>query len=368
MRDIMKKILLASTALVAVAVVGSAASASERITASVSGYMYGGVGYSDTGFGPTQVDDIGILRDGEIHFNFRGSSDNGLTFDGRVELEAWSQGNDQIDENWLRVSGSWGFIRIGGDDHASYNMATGVIFFAGAHIGHYDAFGESGGPLGFSTNNRFGDQIGIAYNTPVFSGFQAQISYHPSLQSDGFGFNNVPAGGGRIQIVQNDSNSLKFGDADIISVGVNYQGTFSDVNVRASGGYDYVSDGSNGVAGLNDDSEDAWTAGLQFGYMGFVIGGLYKQALDLPGRGKDSEDYVLNVGYTTGPWNFGLGYTNSDSGNYEMDKFAGWINYALAPGVSVGAGMEYQDTSSDGRVTAYGSEGFSGMAILSLSF
>lgn len=336
----MKNLLIMSTALVAVA---SVAQAAEPLKASVGGYMFVGVGANDI---DGQDSSIGVLRDGEIHFKVKGSSDNGLTFDGKVELEAWSQGGDIIDENWARVSGSFGSIKIGADDHASYNMATGVLYFMGAHIGVYDAFGESGGPAAFVTNNRFGDDIGVYYNTPNFNGFQAEISWQPNGSSDGAGDSNS---------LVTDNNAAA--NNNQISIGLNYQGEFNGVEIRLSGGWDYVDE----LGGNGGSSEDAFMAGAQIGYMGFVLGGHYKQAL----VAGDTDDYVGNIGYKTGPWGFGLQYARIEqdlAGGYEVDKFAGWVTYALAPGVSVGLGVEHQN--SDGA----NPDGTAGMAVMSLGF
>jgi len=102
----MKNALFATTAFVAAGLVAGAAQAADPVTASVSGYMHAGVGYVDRRGSDA---DIGVMRDGEIHFNARGTSDNGLTFRGRVELEAFTSG-DQIDENWVEVGGAFGRV------------------------------------------------------------------------------------------------------------------------------------------------------------------------------------------------------------------------------------------------------------------
>jgi outer membrane protein OmpU len=335
----MKSILFASTALIAVA---SAAQAAEPLTVSVGGYMYAGIGVADQLGGEA---DFGVMRDGEIHFKVSGASDNGLTFAARVELEAWSQAGDQIDENWVTVGGDWGTVKIGSDDHASYNLATGVIYFMGAHIGAYDAFGEAGSGTSVITNNRFSDQVSVSYRTPNIAGFLAEVQYIPSAGSDGLG----------------DSNSLITasnapGTSDIISAGLNYRLELDTFAFQVSGGYDWVDDfGGQG-------SESAFMAGAQVEFFGFLVGGHWQQAL---GTG-DTDEYLGNVGYTTGPWNFGLQYMYAevDGASGDANTFAGWASYDLAPGVSVGIGAEYSD---DSGVIA-NNEGYAVMGIMGLSF
>ena len=127
----MKRILLAGVAAAALAAGSGAARAAEPVTLSVSGYGHFGVGFKSVDQavpGEPNRDGFGVMRDGEIHFNVRGTSDNGLTFSGSVELEAFSAGGDQIDRNWFAVSGAFGEVKIGADKSASYNLATGLLF------------------------------------------------------------------------------------------------------------------------------------------------------------------------------------------------------------------------------------------------
>ena len=132
-RDTMKKVLFATTAIVAAGLTTSA-NAAEWETG-VSGYYFLGLALSDA----NGQDGLGILRDGEIHVNGRLTADNGLTFRARVELESFTSG-DQIDENWGSIGGSFGTLLIGSNDDAVYNNHVGVIYAPGARVGYYDEF------------------------------------------------------------------------------------------------------------------------------------------------------------------------------------------------------------------------------------
>ena len=329
MRDIMKKILLASSALVMAA---SAAAASERVAATLNGYFHAGVGYTDSDFigGGSGINDVTLLRDGEIHFNFRGTSDNGLTFVGRVELEAAGNtgAGNWSDRSWAGIRGAFGAVEVGNIRHASYDMATGPLFVGGAHIGHYDAFNRSGPG---ASNNRFGRPVGLFYNTPVFSGFQARLSYHPDATA------------------QRAGGTQTVGADDVISVGLNYRFAGDGFAVQLSGGYDHISGSGRGFGGQNaTGDEDAFTAGIRGEFAGIVLGGLYKERL----LDTDSTDWLINATYGTGPWIFGAGYVYSDFGNAaangDRDRYAGWVSYALSPGVTVQAGVEHTDERSGG--------------------
>ena len=125
-RDYMKKVLLGSTAIVAAGMIASAPSAiaAEKMKLSVGGYM-------EQWFGFTSQDDatgqdysgFSTVSDGEIHF--KGSTkldnDNGIKIGVNVQLEA-QQGGDQIDEQYMTVSGGFGQIIIGDENSALYKM------------------------------------------------------------------------------------------------------------------------------------------------------------------------------------------------------------------------------------------------------
>lgn len=337
----MKNALFATTAFVAAGLVAGAAQAADPVTASVSGYMHAGVGYVDRRGSDA---DIGVMRDGEIHFNARGTSDNGLTFRGRVELEAFTSG-DQIDENWVEVGGAFGRVRIGGDDHASYNLATGTLFSAGAKIGWYDDFGETNPGGSYLTNNRFSDTLGIQYYTPNISGFIAGVSYHPAGGVDG---------GNDTVIMATSANTTGLGN-DVLSFGLNFNQDFSGVGITLSGGYDYVNSGV--PAGADDDG---WSAGARIDYAGFTLGGLYADGV---GLASDDGEWVINGGYETGPWSAVIGYSMGYDvvGTNDSQKVGAAVGYALAPGVTTSVGFEWTDADNLG-------EGSGAMGWVTLSF
>lgn len=328
----MRNALFATTALVAAGYAGSAFAA-EPLTLTTGGYLHAGVAYVDDG----TDEDIGIMRDGEIHFGVTGSSDNGLTFRGDVELEAFTSG-DQIDENWVSVGGAFGTVKIGGDDHASYNLATGSLFSAGAKIGYYDDFGVANNNVTYPTNNRFSDAIGIHYTTPTISGITAGVSYHP--------------GGGD---GSSDSNNPVTGDTDAVSLGVNVAQDFGDFGFTISGGYDMIDDAAAG------EDDDGFTAGARIDYAGFTLGGLYIEGVGIAG----DEHYVIGGAYSTGPWSVGGGYSliSEANPNGDANKYGGWLGYALAPGVTTSFGVEVADEEQDGSDTEIAAMGW-----ISLSF
>jgi len=333
-RDDMKKILFASTALVAVAAAG-AAYAAERAVGSVNGYMFMGVGLSD--YNASGDTEIGILRDSEIHLSWRGSSDNGLTFDGRVELEAFTT-TDQIDESWARVRGSFGTLLIGSNDSAADNYGdVGILYGPGARLAYYDGFGAV--PTSYSDDA--GDYLGIQYATPVIAGFQAAVGYQPSrategLNDTGYGFasTSVNGGGGNPK--------------DAYSLAANYSADWDGFGFKIGGDYSATDDAN---------LYEVWSIGAEGSFAGFTLAVHYEG-----NEATDTDDIAIGAQYQTGPWTFAGGYSYSDpNGCCEIDSFGGWVTYALSPGVVWAGGVEYGDAGRNGS-------GYNALTYLAISF
>ncbi|MGB0506376.1 MAG: porin [Pikeienuella sp.] len=321
----MKKALFATTAIVA-AGLASAASAAEWST-SVNGYWFVGMSVTDNSIGAN--DGAGVLRDGEIHFRSSLKADNGLTFTSRVELEAFTTG-DQIDENWASVSGSFGTVMIGGNDDQSYNHNVGILYAPGARIGYYDAFGlntGAGGANRFTNGPAAGvDPLGIHYTTPNFNGFSAGVTYIPNTGADNAGDTNFPA----------NSNQ------NFWALGANYSGDFDGFGFGVSAGYT-DSEGNN---------NETWTIGANVSAAGFTLAGTFED--------DQTEEYAIGVQYKTGPITVAAGY--SDGQGADEQTIAGWLTYAIAPGVSGTVAVEHFDDNQAGV------EGIGGLAYLALSF
>lgn len=325
----MKKALIATTALVAAgfATTATAAEWSTRVT----GYYFLGLGVSDN----SGQDGVAVLRDGEAHVRAKLVADNGITFQARIELEAFTSG-DQIDENYGTVSGSFGTILIGSNDDAVYNNHVGIIYAPGARIGYYDAFSlTTASGAAFSTAGVASDQIAIHYTSPSLSGFKVYGSYHPTAASDGGA----------------DSNNPFFENGDYWTVGASYNGDFGDFGFGLSAGY--TDDAPFQGAAL----ADLITIGANVSFSGFTVAGTYENT-DFDGGGS-TDEFAIGAQYSTGPWTIGGGYKDQESVG---EVAAGWVTYGLAPGVLFTAGVEYGDDNG----TA-GSD-FGGLAYLTMRF
>jgi outer membrane protein OmpU len=245
----MKKQLLITTALVAAgAFAFSGAALAKKPVLSVGGFnqQIFGVGANDDAFDNANGARSGFDQhsNSEVHFNGSVTLDNGIKIKTRTSLEgntvdpdnAAGQDGDTIDENWMRISGSFGEIRLGSGDAAAQAMTTGYLGTWSTGVGLSLAFdttdwvqapGSGGVPgLGFraSTVARAdisSDAEHVSYFTPRFSGFQAGISYVPSSQED----------------VNNTRSLSASGDSDIVSLGLNFDRKIGGMGVGVAVGY-----------------------------------------------------------------------------------------------------------------------------------
>lgn len=319
MRSTTTLLAAASTA----ALLAGGARAAEPITASVGGYFDIGAGYVDEADGPGKG--AAILREGEIHFNIQGVSDNGLTFRGRVELEAHTDNDDQIDENWVSVSGPFGTVMIGGNDTAKTNFAVGILYGPGDTIGYYDDDAYQGLTGGMDDA---GDAMAIHYSTPEFNGFTAGVSYTPDVTADG---------------VNDAEFSVHSGaSTEAWAFGARYRTNVMGADLAVAGGYQITPDASATGGDL-----DTWSLGAEGSHSGFTLAAYYERNED------DSDDYSGGLSYETGPWTFGGGYSlTTGGGAADVHTVAGWTSYALAPGVTAAAGAAYAEQGSRDGLSA----------------
>ena len=236
----MKKQLLGTTTLVAAGLLmGQGAYAAEPMSLSIGGYLGSAftLAGDDDGVGQpgAGLHENTISTDGEIQFTATTELDNGISVRARVEFEAFNAGNGTglVDERYIRFSGGFGTFVIGQDDHAMIQMAYAAPAGSWQMGINSPTFGipAVGGNAITSYTNVYvttgGDGGKLVYFTPRISGFQLGVSYQP----DG---SNEP-GGGFASTRSSDSDFL--GQETLVSVGVNYTGSFDEVDVAISAGY-----------------------------------------------------------------------------------------------------------------------------------
>jgi hypothetical protein len=392
----MKKILLGTSALCAVAMAGPAfaQSANEPVKLGIGGYWNSAYGYIPAQSGSQshtqRKDDI----DTDAILNIKGSTklDNGFTVGASVQIRATDQAPsannspglnlagstpDTIKRSYAYVRGDFGEFRIGDDDDARRQKAmTAPIAGGGALFGaNTPDMLFSNGPAITNTTMRKLEQekriSRLAYFTPTIAGFSFAISYAPGGEKGGtgnfFAPNTTPTNG--INAINN-----------AVSVAGAYTGKFGDFSLDA-----YVG-GSTGhrvvatpTANLRTgrDNPSAVAGGAVVGFGPFKFGGAYEylDSRDTPvsvaSGHQTRKTWDIGGEYIIGPFSVSLDWTRAILANREVnagainDIFALAGDYQLGPGIDLGVGVNYThyQTSVSNSVNVSGTN-YNGLAIM----
>jgi hypothetical protein len=328
------------------------ANAASKMKLSVGGYMEQWVGFTSGDDGAGQdYSGFSTVSDGEIHFKGKTKLDNGITVGVNVQLEA-QQGGDQIDEQYMTVSGEFGQIIIGDENSAMYKMHYAPSDFGiGMNSGDNTAWNKpvsdaEGDSINMGSHYRspFGatyiepdavnDSAKISYFTPRKMGFQLGVSYAPDANQDSNGLPNRDAA-----------------NTDYIMVGLNFKQKMGAMSVGISGGYGTVTD-----AAVGSDEPEATSFGIKLGMGGASAGVSYANFSDH--GNKDQEGINAGVAYSQGKMGLSLAYYHGEKdgnngsattldGQAERDVIHLSGKYALGPGVTLAGTLGHAVYSSD---------------------
>lgn len=389
----MKKILIASTALVAAGMFTTgAASASEKIKLDLGGFSKWwvvGAWNKDSyekaaGLNPVAVD---VKGDNEVYFRGSTKLDNGLSVGIDVQLEAGGHTDsrvtttgttDVIDESYVWLESGYGKLIVGSKNNGTYLIhntapdAAGNWNEGGILTGDYalgragiDRLGQIATDAAGATNNTGGtgnttailtdgDSEGVTYVSPTFYGFTFGASYKPNGLSE-------------------DNRGFEGGSMPVYGAGLLYANTFGGVGVKADFGYAQYNPREALNAGPHGMQRE-YSTGAQLSYAGFTLGGSYRQIVDnlqapdvggtvaatgLASKSYDGFGWDLGLQYATGPYAVSVGYfasvvdgniNNPWSDKVEFYQVSG--KYNLGAGVDVLASAGYADYKDEGRNTA----------------
>lgn len=398
----MKKVLIASTALVAATVFSAgAASASEKIKLNLGGYSKWWVvgAWQDDKFqsnnngAGTQGDynSVDVKGDNEVYFGGSTTLDNGMKVGIDIQLEAGghsdSNGTDTIDESYVYLEGGFGKFIVGAKNNGTYllhvtapdaagNWNEGGILTGGNAIAKPTAV--RGITPGAGTNDQSGsgnttaivtdnDAEGITYVAPTFYGLTVGATYKPGNSEDNRGATTI--------------GSATTGE--IFGAGALYANTFGGVGVKVSAGwatYDLNQTGSNSNDQLNE-----YSAGTQLSYAGFTLGGSYRQVnanrlgnatgIDFGGNAWD-----VGLSYASGPYAVSVAYFKSkaegtsstgagvSNGQDEIEFYQLSGKYNLGAGVDVLASVGHAKYEDETGLAQNENKGWAVMTGLSLQF
>jgi len=312
----MKKILFASSAIVAVAFAGQA-SASEPIKLSVGGYMEQWIGFADEDAPGTAGRVNAFQSDTEVYFSGSTTLDNGIEIGARIELEGETS-DDQIDEQFLFVNGGFGRIELGKNDSAADSMAISAprVGPVGPNDGGIEDWYNEAGVIDTAPSS--GDQNRVTYFTPSLGGFQAGVSF-----ADDSG--------------QNDAS----GNGDnIVSAAIAYDADFDGFSLGLS------------VEGENQDEDDWYGAGVNVGFGNFTVGGSYGHVE--PDAGEETDAFDLGVSYAMDAASVSATYAYQEEGDEELQAASVGLNYTLGAGVSWQSSVFWFDEESATDNEGYG--------------
>lgn len=333
----MKKILLATTAVVAL----SAGAAQAEINLDVGGFFkaYGAFADQDVS---TQRD-FDIARKSQIFFSGETTLDNGLTIGAHTEMfgENNTTGADQsTEESYLYFSGNWGRFNFGRENGAAYLLQVSApgadadvdgqdIDFSFVNLtasGANNAVNQDYQHSGADSDAQYSDKL--TYLTPKFNGFQGGVSYTPSYEEKTIGQNTTGMGA-----VVTTGTTLE----NLMEAGVRYDGELSGVGIHAGAGYSTAE--QEFVAAATEDDYNEWNAGLKFDYNNFGFGAAYNTDNGAADANSDTDTYTIGADYTYGAVKFGASYLNSQAEQTattedELNRYTIGADYTYGPGMN----------------------------------
>ena len=208
------------------------ASAADKLSVGVGGYMQQWFGYVDrddnTKDKPgNSLSEGGADTQADTEIFFQGSleSDMGLKYTVHVELEGNQSegGSSTLDESFARVSGAFGQLEFGSRDHSMVRLHSAISDVGiGLSAGDTQKWipGEYLDTAGHGSVAGGGDALKLSYISPRVSGLQLGVSYAPD--SDNKDGPTTPPNG-------NDEASW--------GVGLNFQQAVGDASVTFSLGH-----------------------------------------------------------------------------------------------------------------------------------
>ena len=335
----MKKILMGTTAIIALATFSSQAAAAEKISLGLGGFQKAYAAKVSRATAATYMK-AAAWTNTEVYVTGKTTLDNGVSVSTRIEFEAdgsagghthrtdtaggatatatASGGDNATDESSLTISSdAMGALVIGATTGAADKMAIKAP--AIGPIGYGDVSGLDG-VYGLTANEigSWGDKsVKGVYLSPNFSGVSVGISYTPG---EGFG---GESNGKHVKHTQSN---------DGFQAALKYSGEMSGAAVDVS-----LAHFNNNSGGVNTNA-----IGVNVGMNGITVGGSYND-YDSKGTNVSSRDgsgYDLGVAYTSGAMSVAATYMKSeDDGATKGGKKDKDTMWSLGAGYDLGAGV-----------------------------
>lgn len=374
----MKKSLLGTTALVAAGLASGPALAADPLHLELGGYFGTFFGFTSTDdntnlTGNNTTHEISTMLATEVYFKMVGELDNGLVIGGRIELEGETNA-DQIDQNWVTVTGGFGQLRLGAINSGRYSYGWSTDPFWGgvgyAGMGINSGWMSSWNTMTSGSGFRFrspalstvidgsNDEQKLTYFTPRFNGFQLTASYTP--KGHRVTSTSVGQGGETFAFTGPADETIFYTDG--LDFGAQWSGDLGGVSVTADGGFFYADAPTTSEAAGFDDYWGFNGGLIVIGDLGDGSASLGAQfasvqegmAVTTNAASTEGESYTIGAGYATGPWRFSVTYLHGEAEELiavadedELDIAALGIAYDLGAGVDTNLTLLYVDVDAE---------------------
>lgn len=351
----MKKVLLSGAALLAMT-----ASAHAELSLDLAGHFKGYAIHNNNDEAAGQsLDSMNIRKETEIHFTGETTLDSGLTVGVHVESNVDRDDSFDSEEAYMYLSGGWGRVNFGEEDGAAYLLqvaapnADSNIDGLRQYITTYNSTG-TGGAADFrldydhvapGTGGNYYNKL--TYMTPVFNGFQAGVSYIPTMTNDGNGLTAVDA----------DNTPGDFEDG--YELAARYEGAFEGVGVAFGAGWGRYDREANAAG---QDDQTTWNAGLDLDFAGFGLGFAYLDTDQGLSGSNDQTTMVVGADYQMGAYKLGASYLNQETetagADSDIDRWTVGASYSYGPGMSFrgSVSMIDNDNSIDSTQISLGTQ------------
>ncbi len=327
----MNKLMLsaAAVALTFAMTPAFAADAPAGVKLNLGGFFKGYVNYTNE----DNVHSIDMLRQAEVHFSGETTLDNGLTVGAHIETRADGDDGFSVDESYIYMAGSWGRVNFGEEDGAAYLLQVA----APSADDNIDGVRNYINPTTMTAvdydNDLARNMDKVTYLSPVFSGFQAGVSYTPD--------------NGTADQSANGADNTAGVQSDIYELAARYEGQISNVGVILGAGYTGASEEAHLV---NNDDYKEWNVGADLDIGAFGLGAIYTENNNARSTEDENETWVVGADYTTGPFKIGASYLNntSDLGaqDPETDRVTAGVIYTYGPGMTFRGSVGYTEVDN----------------------
>ncbi len=332
----MKTLLLCGAALCTMTAAYPALAADDSaVQLNLGGYFKGYVSYVNQGEAAGQgVRAVDIIRNTEVHFTGKTTLGNGLTVG--TQIEATADGGDGfgVDESYIFFSGDWGRVNFG----RTYGTPKILGVYAPSADSNIDGGVQFIQPINFTaaglTNvgeTDYEQDVSakvdkISYISPLFSGFQAGVTFTPTVSDTSR------------SITGNSSDDPEL--SDVYEGAIRFENKLDDTtSYRVGAGYTKAQ-----TEIQSTDSRTAWNVGADADIGAIGVGVSY-QVDDLGSNSNEAKYLAVGADYTVDDVVYGTSYYNKkdDVNDVDFDRYSVGATYKVIPGLSFRGSVGYYD-------------------------